>query len=88
MQDIVSGDAAMSAIHGTSEFVDTSTSVRISRRLTRLWSAFEASRKRGRMRAELYRLNDWELADMGLARGEIEHVVLNHPSEHTILRLR
>ena len=78
----------MSAIYGTSEFVDTSMSAWISRRLTRLWSAFEASHKRRRMRAELYGLNDWELADMGLARGEIEHVVLNHPSEHTILRLR
>ena len=34
-------------------------------------------RKRQRERAELYRLNDWELMDIGMTRGEIEYVVSN-----------
>jgi uncharacterized protein YjiS (DUF1127 family) len=33
--------------------------------------------KRQRERAELYRLNDWELMDIGMTRGEIEYVVSN-----------
>ena len=34
-------------------------------------------RKRQRERAELYRLNDLELMDIGMTRGEIEYVVSN-----------
>ncbi len=75
----------MSTIHGTSEFVDSNGRLRISDNLlAALWSAFQASRERRRIRAELYGLSDGELADMGVSRGEIEHIVLNNPSEHTI----
>jgi uncharacterized protein YjiS (DUF1127 family) len=77
----------MSTIYGTSEFVDTSAPAWISRQLKRLWSAFEASRKRRRVRAQLHHLNDGELADMGLTRGEIEHIILNSPPETTFLHL-
>jgi uncharacterized protein YjiS (DUF1127 family) len=45
------------------------------------WGAFQERRKerrkRQRERAELYRLNDWELMDIGMTRGEIEYVVSN-----------
>ena len=43
----------------------------------RYWGAFQERRKRQRERAELYRLNDWELMDIGMTRGEIEYVVSN-----------
>ena len=49
--------------------------------LRRYWAAFQERRKerrkRQRERAELYRLNDWELMDIGMTRGEIEYVVSN-----------
>jgi len=43
----------------------------------RYWGAFQERRKRQRERAELYRLTDWELMDIGMTRGEIEYVVSN-----------
>ena len=47
----------------------------------RYWGAFQEwrkeRRKRQRERAELYRLNDWELMEIGMTRGEIEYVVSN-----------
>ena len=43
----------------------------------RYWGAFQERRKRQRERAELYRLSDWELMDIGMTRGEIEYVVSN-----------
>jgi uncharacterized protein YjiS (DUF1127 family) len=47
----------------------------------RYWGAFQERRKerrkRQRERAELYRLNDLELMDIGMTRGEIEYVVSN-----------
>ena len=51
----------------------------------RYWDAFQERRKerrkRQRERAELYRLNDWELMDIGMTRGEIEYVVSNRSFE-------
>jgi uncharacterized protein YjiS (DUF1127 family) len=48
---------------------------------SRYWGAFQERRKerrkRQRERAELYRLNDCELMDIGMTRGEIEYVVSN-----------
>ena len=45
------------------------------------WGAFQERRKkwrkRQRERAELYRLSDSELMDIGMTRGEIEYVVSN-----------
>ena len=47
----------------------------------RYWGAFQERRnerrKRQRDRAELYRLNDYELMDIGMTRGEIDYVVSN-----------
>jgi uncharacterized protein YjiS (DUF1127 family) len=50
---------------------------RVSSFFKRYWVAFQERRKRQRERAELYRLNDWELMDIGMTRGEIEYVVSN-----------
>ena len=53
--------------------------------LRRYWAAFQerrkARRKRQRERAELYRLNDFELHDIGITRGEIDYVVSNRSIE-------
>ena len=38
------------------------------------WNAFQEWRKRGKMRTELCRLTDSELADIGITRGEIDYV--------------
>ena len=54
---------------------------RVSSFFKRYWGAFQERRKerckRQRQRAELYRLNDRELMDIGMTRGEIEYVVSN-----------
>ena len=54
---------------------------RVSSFFKRHWDAFQERRKerrkRQRERAELYRLNDLELMDIGMTRGEIEYVVSN-----------
>jgi uncharacterized protein YjiS (DUF1127 family) len=39
------------------------------------WNRFQAWRQRERLRARLDDLSDRELADIGIARGEIEYVV-------------
>ncbi|MGY3506998.1 MULTISPECIES: DUF1127 domain-containing protein [unclassified Bradyrhizobium] len=41
------------------------------------WFAFQAWRERERARAALYALNDSDLRDMGITRGEIYNVTAN-----------
>ena len=41
------------------------------------WNAFQAWRKREKLRTELCRLTDFELEDIGLTRGEIDYVASN-----------
>ena len=41
------------------------------------WGAFQQWRKRDRLRTELYGLNDRELMDIGITRGEIDYVASN-----------
>lgn len=45
--------------------------------LDQYWDAFRAWCRRERLRSQLCRLTDHELGDIGLARGEIDHVVLH-----------
>ncbi len=72
----------MSTTYGATGLGQTAASTRrVSSFLKRYWGAFQERckerRKRRRERAELYRLNDWELMDIGMTRGEIEYVVSN-----------
>jgi uncharacterized protein YjiS (DUF1127 family) len=68
----------MSATYGATWFGQTAASTRrVSSFFKRYWDAFQERRKRQRERAELYRLNDWELMDISMTRGEIEYVVSN-----------
>jgi uncharacterized protein YjiS (DUF1127 family) len=52
------------------------------------WDAFQERRKerrkRQRERAELHRLKDWELMDIGMTRGEIEYVVSNRSFDREV----
>ena len=41
------------------------------------WDAFQETRKRERARADLDNLNDRELRDIGITRGEIDYVASN-----------
>ena len=49
----------------------------VSNFLGRCWGAFHQWRKRDRLRAELYSLNDRELVDIGITRGEIDFLSSN-----------
>ena len=72
----------MSTTYGATGLGQSAASTRrVSSFLRRYWGAFQARRKerrkRQRERAELYRLNDYELMDIGMTRGEIDYVVSN-----------
>ena len=41
------------------------------------WNALQARRKRAKVRAALYGLNDRDLHDIGIAHGDIEYVASN-----------
>jgi uncharacterized protein YjiS (DUF1127 family) len=43
----------------------------------RYWGAFQEWRKRERLRADLCGLNDRELQDIGITRGEVDYVASN-----------
>jgi uncharacterized protein YjiS (DUF1127 family) len=43
----------------------------------RYWDAFQERRKRQKLRADLCNLNDTELMDIGITRGEIDYVASN-----------
>ena len=68
----------MSTTYGATGLGQTAASTRrVSSFFKRYWGAFQERRRRQRERAELYRLKDWELMDIGMTRGEIEYVVSN-----------
>jgi uncharacterized protein YjiS (DUF1127 family) len=51
----------------------TKSTQRVSNFLGSCWGAFQQWRKRDRLRTELYGLNDRELMDIGITRGEIDY---------------
>ena len=53
----------------------TASTRRVSNFLRNCWGAFQEWRKRERLRADLYALNDSALADIGISPGEIDYVV-------------
>lgn len=65
----------MSTTHGIAELEPVTAKRQVYSPLEPYWNRFLEWRKRNRRRAELFRLTDSELADIGIARGEIEHVV-------------
>jgi uncharacterized protein YjiS (DUF1127 family) len=68
----------MNTAHGVVGLGQTTASTRrISSLFKRYWGAFQERRKRQRLRATLCDLNDFELHDIGITRGEIDYVVSN-----------
>ena len=55
----------------------TRSTQRVSNLLGSCWGAFHQWRKRDRLRTELYDLNDRELMDIGITRGEIDYFASN-----------
>ena len=55
----------------------TGSARRVAGFFRRYWDAFQERRKRARLRADLSELNDWELQDMGITRGEIDYIASN-----------
>lgn len=65
----------MSAIYGATEPKANLAPVRrLSGILRGFWGAIQERRSRYKMEAVLYRLSERELSDIGIARGEIEHI--------------
>ena len=55
----------------------TGSTRRVASFIRRYWDAFQERRKRERLRADLSELNDWELQDIGITRGEIDYIASN-----------
>jgi len=64
----------MSTIHGTTELGLATEKRQIYSPFEAYWNAFVEWRKRERLRSQLSRLTDSELADIGTTRGEIDYV--------------
>ena len=67
----------MSTIHGTTELGPATARRQVYSPLEAYWNAFQEWRKREKLRTELCRLTDSELEDIGITRGEIDHVASN-----------
>ena len=68
----------MNTGHSAAALGQTTTSTqRAYSFLRRYWEAFQERRKRERLRADLSCLNDFELQDIGISRGEIDYVASN-----------
>jgi uncharacterized protein YjiS (DUF1127 family) len=68
----------MSTIYGTAGLGPATAKRRaVYSPLEAYWNAFQEWRKREKLRTELCRLTDSELADIGITRGEIDYVASN-----------
>jgi len=54
---------------------------RVSNFLGSCWEVFQHVRNRDRLRTELYGLNDRELMDIGISRGEIDYFASNRNTD-------
>ena len=72
----------MSTIYDATGFGQTAASTRhVSSFIRGYWDAFQERRQRAKLRASLDDLNDFELRDIGIARGEIDYVAANRSSD-------
>jgi uncharacterized protein YjiS (DUF1127 family) len=67
----------MSTIRGSTELRPATAKRQVYSPLEAYWNAFQEWRKREKLRTELCRLTDSELADIGITRGEIDYVASN-----------
>ena len=59
----------------------TRSTQRVSNFLGSCWEVFQQWRNRDRLRTELYGLNDRELMDIGISRGEIDYFASNRNTD-------
>jgi uncharacterized protein YjiS (DUF1127 family) len=64
----------MSTINGTTELGPASAKRQVYSPLETYWNVCQEWRKREKLRTQLCRLTDSELADIGVTRGEIDYV--------------
>jgi uncharacterized protein YjiS (DUF1127 family) len=67
----------MSTIQGPTELRPATAKRQVYSPLEAYWNAFQEWRKSEKLRTELCRLTDSELADIGITRGEIDYVASN-----------
>ena len=67
----------MSTIQDTTELRPATAKRQVYSPLEAYWNTFQAWREREKLRTELCRLTDSELADIGITRGEIDYVASN-----------
>jgi uncharacterized protein YjiS (DUF1127 family) len=67
----------MSTIQGSTELRPATAKRQVYSPLEAYWNAFQEWRKSEKLRTELCRLTDSELADIGITRGEIDYVASN-----------
>ena len=73
----------MGTIHRITELGPATARRQVYSPLETYWNAFQEWRKREKLRTQLCRLTDSELADIGVTRGEIDYVTSNDPSNPT-----
>ena len=72
----------MSTAHSAIGLIGMTGSMRrVASFIRRYWDAFQERRKRERLRADLSQLNDWELQDIGITRGEIDYIASNRSND-------
>jgi len=64
----------MSTIHGATELRPATAKRQVYSPLEIYWDAFQQWRKRERLRTKLCQLTERELTDIGITRGEIDHI--------------
>jgi uncharacterized protein YjiS (DUF1127 family) len=67
----------MSTIQEITELRPATAKRQVYSPLEAYWNAFQAWRKREKLRTELCRLTDNELEDIGITRGEIDYAASN-----------
>jgi uncharacterized protein YjiS (DUF1127 family) len=76
----------MSTIQGSTELVSATAKRQVYSPLEAYWNTFQAWRRREKLRTDLSRMTDFELADIGITRGEIDYVASNRATSPDLLR--
>lgn len=76
----------MSTIHGINGLGPATAKRQFYSPLEKYWTAFQEWCERERLRAQLCRLSDSELIDIGITRGEIDYVASNRTIDPTGFR--
>jgi uncharacterized protein YjiS (DUF1127 family) len=73
-ETVLPGHIAMSTIHGATELRQATAEREVYSPVEIYWDAFQQWRKRERLRTQLCQLTERELTDIGITRGEIDHI--------------